>query len=112
MKRPTIVVVLLIVALVVSNGWWAYNAVDAGITATYHDHAFQEHRQALTELLAVAPVAASLSASRESVLASAQAAAKHGTEFEKEGFVWVGELGYRFSDEGRLLEVRTEWSPF
>lgn len=111
MKRSTAVLLLLVALLIASNTWWAYNAIDAGVTAMYRDQVLEEQRQALIELLAVAPEAASAGATRESVLAVARAAADRTTDLEKEGFVWVGKLGYRFSEEGRLLEVRTAWSP-
>jgi hypothetical protein len=110
--RSAVALTLLAVALVASNGWWAWTALDAGVTAAYHEQAFAEHHQALAELLAVVPVASDPAATRESVLAAARTAARRGVEFEKDGFAWVGQLGYRFDARGRLREVRTSWSPF
>jgi hypothetical protein len=112
MKRSTIAIWALSLALVVSNLWWLYAAFDAAVTTMYLEQTFDEHRQALTELLVVAPVAADPAATPESVLGAARATARDGVSFEKEGFVWVGQLGYRFDDAGRLVEVRTSWSPF
>jgi hypothetical protein len=111
-RRSTIAIWILSLALVVSNLWWLYAALDAAVTAMYLEQTFDEHRQALTELLAVVPVAADPAATRESVLGAAHAAATHDVSFEKEGFFWIGQLGYRFDDAGRLVEVRTSWSPF
>jgi hypothetical protein len=112
MKRSTLAVVLLSVALLASNLWWAYVMVDAGVSASYRHDDLDRHHAALGEAIAIAPVAARASATREEVLAAARAAAKGDQGFEKEGLVWVGELGYRFDADGRLIEVRTNWSPF
>jgi hypothetical protein len=112
MRRSTIVICLLILGLVVSNLWWFGLLLDAGITATYRDDSFDRHHRALGELLAVVPAAVDPAATRESVLGVAREAAGDETLFDKEGFVWVGQLGYRFDDDGRLVEVQTAWSPF
>jgi len=112
LKRSTIVIWVLSLALVVSNLWWFGLLLDAGITATYRDDSFDRHHRALAELLAVVPAAADPAATRESVLSAARDAAGDDDPFEKEGFVWVGQLGYRFDDDGRLVEVQTAWSPF
>src|SRR5688500_8731907 len=111
-RRSTVAIILLAVALVASNMWWAYAAVDSAVTSTYSEQALQEHREALAELIAVVPAVCDPSATRESILAAARSSAKDSQEFEKEGFVWVGRLGYRFGEDGRLREVRTSWSPF
>jgi hypothetical protein len=35
MNKTKIIIIALIVAIVASNGWWAYRLLDAGITLTY-----------------------------------------------------------------------------
>jgi hypothetical protein len=112
MKVSTVTIIVLAVALIASNLWWAYAAVDSGVTATYREQAFQEHRKALAELIAVVPAISDPAATRESVLAAARSSVTESEELEKDGFVWVGHLGYRFGEDGRLREVRTSWSPF
>lgn len=111
-RAATIAIVVLCLALVVSNLWWLYVVFDAGVSDTYLRVSFDEHHQALAELLAVVPAATDPAATRESVLSAARDAAGDDDPFEKEGFVWVGQLGYRFDDDGRLVEVQTAWSPF
>ena len=112
MRPSTITIWVLVLALVISNLWWFGLLLDAGITATYRDDSFDRHHQALAELLAVVPAATDPEATRESVLKVARDASGNRESFEKEGFVWVGRLGYRFNDEGRLVEVQSAWSPF
>lgn len=112
MKRSTIVIWALSLALVGSNLWWLYAAFDTAVTLSYLRQTYGEHRKALAELLAVVPAATDPAATRESVVAAAHAAAGKDSSFEKEGFVWIGQLGYRFDDAGRLVEVQTNWSPF
>jgi len=107
MKRSTIAICVLILALVVSNLWSFGLLLDAGITATYGDDSLDRHHRALAELLAVVPAVADPAATRESVLGVARDAAGDEDSFEKEGLVWIGQLGYRFDDDGRLVEVQT-----
>lgn len=108
-KRSTIAIWALSLALVGSNLWWLYVAFDTAVTTSYREQTFDEHREALAELLAVAPAAADPAATPGSVLDAARAAAGEGVSFEKEGFVWIGKLGYRFDAAGRLVEVQTSW---
>lgn len=35
MKKSTLIIVLLSLALIGSNGWWAYRLLDAGVSYTY-----------------------------------------------------------------------------
>jgi hypothetical protein len=111
MRRTTLAIVLLSVSLVASSLWWLYGVIDSGITASYLRENLDRHHLALGQALAVAPVAARVSATREEVLQAARAASADDQGFVKEGFVWVGELGYRFDESGRLVELRTNWSP-
>ena len=111
-SKSNAVVAALVLALVATNLFWLYSAVDSGITLTYLEQSLEEHHQALAALLAVAPIAADPEATPESVLAVALEAGEYRFTFEKEGFIWVGELGYRFDEMGRLEEVQTSWSPF
>jgi len=112
MKRPTIAIVLLGLAFVASNLWWCFAVIDSGITASYRQEDLDRHHKALRQALAVAPIAARSSATPEQVLGAARAAAGGDSGFEKDGFVWIGELGYRFDGDGRLVELQTNWSPF
>lgn len=112
MKRSTVAIVLLSVALVGSNIWWAYGALDAGITYTYQQDSLQKSQEALKQALAVIKASAQ-GAKKGAVLAAAISNAEGATEpFEKGGYIWVGSIGLRFSQGGHLQEVVPSWSPF
>ncbi len=112
MKKSTLAILLLVIALLVSNGWWAYQLLDSGVSYTYLEQNFNDHREALTTAMAVLPVAAQSVSTPEAVIAAAVAAANGEEPFEKEGFIWVGGLGLQFGPEGRLAAVSPAWSPF
>ena len=112
MKRPSVGVLVLILALVISNGWWFLNALDAAHAAFDRDRYLQDHHEALKQTLAILPVVAGPHPSRLAILDSARRAANDPDSFEKDGFIWVGSLGLRFDQEDRLREVVPIWSPF
>lgn len=105
MKRSTIVISLLAVALAASNAWWAYQFLDAGVSYTYQGASLEESQQALSQTLGIIEVTRSGDASRDQVVAAANKAWSSGEPFEKDGYLWVGRLGLRFSDNGQLVEV-------
>lgn len=109
--RSTIAIGSLSIALVGSNLWWAYGALDAGITYTYQQDSLEKNQEALKQALAVIKASAK-GGSKEAVLAVAASNAGGASEpFEKEGYVWVGSIGLRFSESGQLQEAMTSWSP-
>ncbi len=111
-KAATVAIAVLVAALVATNAWWAYQVLDAGVTATYREASFQDHRQALVNCLAVLPVAARSESTPADVISAGQAATGASLTFEKEGFVWVGGLGFKFGAGGRLVAVKPGWEPF
>ncbi|HEU5322112.1 MAG TPA: hypothetical protein VFX28_15015 [Methylomirabilota bacterium] len=111
MSRPKAAIVVLVLALAGSNLWWLYALVDAGVTRTYMEAAFEEHRQALDQTLALLPVVARKSVSRADVISAARLPGLEIAPFEKDGFVWVGRIGLKFDETGRLVEASRAWSP-
>jgi hypothetical protein len=112
MRKSTVAIGVLAASLIGSNAWWAYHALDSGVTLMYADASLQEHHEALAQALAILPVAASPDADPNQVLMAAQRAARYPDSFEKDGFTWVGRLGLRFNESGRLIEAVPSWSPF
>jgi hypothetical protein len=88
MSSAKIAIISLVVALVASNGWWAYHALDHGITVTYMGEALEDNKTALSQTLSILPVVARGDASREVVLAAAKVPGDESDVFEKDGFVW------------------------
>jgi len=111
-RRKTVIIVLLVAAVVVTNVFWLYVVLDASVTATYLEDNFRTHRKALMTALAILPVAARPESTRADVVSTARAVHGDIEPFEKEGFVWVGRLGLRFDEDGRLVEAVPSWSPF
>ena len=105
-------VIALVLVLVASNAWWAYNTLDCGIATTYREHAFDDHRKALIQSLAVLPVAARVDSTPEEVVEAARSAIDSAEPFEKDGFMWVGRVGFRFSPSRRVVEAAPAWDPF
>ncbi len=88
-----------------SNAWWAFRSLDAGITSTYQRTSLEASQQALAQALAVIKAVAGPNPSRAEVIAAAQAAWPAIEPFEKDGYLWVGRLGLRFNEAGGLVEA-------
>jgi hypothetical protein len=112
MRRHVVIIWILLVALVVSNGWWLIWLVDAGISATHREVTLETYRKAATALVALAPVAARADATPEQVVEAAKRAAHDHMTFEKDGAIWVAGLGLKFGTTGRLVEVVPGSHPF
>lgn len=112
MSRTRVLILALVLTLLASNAWWAYHAVDSAVTASHRYTTLREHREALAQALAVLPVASRPGATRTQILDAARGAAPSLEPFEKDGLTWIGQLGFRFPDDGTLLDVRPAWEPF
>lgn len=105
MKKSTVTIFLLIVALIASNAWWADHAIDLGVSYTYQGVSLEENQQGLSQALAIINAMAVKGASRAEVVAAAQMARPSSEPFEKEGYLWVGRLGLHFNETGQLVEA-------
>jgi hypothetical protein len=105
MKKSTIIIIVLSTALIGSNAWWAYKMLDFGVSYTYQGVSLEESSQALSQSLAIIKAAATPDANRDSIIKAARKAWPGSEPFEKEGYLWVGRLGLRFNEQGRLIEA-------
>lgn len=105
MRRTTIAISLLTAALLMSNAWWAYRHVDIAVTRAYQSAAMEESQQALAQALAVIHASALPHPSKASVVQAAHAAWPAGEPFERDGYLWVGRLGLRFDEAGKVIEA-------
>jgi hypothetical protein len=96
----------------VSNIWWIYQSIDSSVTASYREDSCQDNHEALAQALAILPVAARTDSTRKHVLDAAKKAANSSDSFEKDGYIWVGKLGFKFDSNDRLIAVSPVWSPF
>ena len=111
MSWTKLAIALLVVALVGSNAWWAYRALDAGVTQTYLGVSLDDNKQALAQTLKLLPVVARAGVSRAHIVAGASLPGDHDEPFEKDGFVWVGKIGLKFNEQGQLVEAARAWGP-
>lgn len=110
MKKPTIAILALSATLVGTNAWWVYRAVDSGTTLTYQSVALREHTEALAQSLAILNNSGQGPLDRSTAMSVMKAAGVDTSEsFEKDGYLWVGQLGIRFSATGRLERIRLNW---
>jgi hypothetical protein len=105
--RFKLVIGVLVGLLIATNTWWAYQVLDGGITLTYLRASYDTSTTQLATARAIIDAQAQDGASRESIIRAAQAASKDTEPYEKNGAVWVGQLGLRFSSDGRLTKVVT-----
>jgi hypothetical protein len=105
MRKTTVTISLLAVALFATNAWWAYRLLDAGVSYTYQGASLEENQQALSQALAIIKVLGANNASRDRIVQAAQNAWPSTEPFEKDGYLWVGRLGLRFNETGHLVEA-------
>ena len=110
LSKIRLIIVLLTVALIASNVWWAYRLLDAGVTYNYMEVALEDNKQSLRQALALLPVVARPGVTRAEILEAAHLPEDSFAPFEKEGFVWVGKIGLKFNEQGQLVEASRAWS--
>jgi hypothetical protein len=104
--KSRIPIISLSVLLVGSNIFWAYSSLDFGLSYTYLEMSYDDARRTALQALALLPEAARPGVTREVLVAVASRIQPNSEPFEKEGFVWVGNIGLRFDSAGRLLEAQ------
>lgn len=105
MKRTTLAIGALALALVGTNIAWGYLVIDKSITKSYTSQAFDETNAALNQALMLLPLTAKKGSTRSELIAAVQATEPKGSSFEKDGFVWVGRLGLKFDAQDRLVQA-------
>lgn len=105
MPHPRPLLLALTAALIGSNAWWAYHAVDAGITRTYADISATETRQALAQTQALVRTMAKGSYTKQTLIDAARQPVPEIEPFEKDGFIWIGQIGLKFDAAGTFLQL-------
>jgi hypothetical protein len=106
MKKTTAIISALAFALLASNAYWTYRFIDQGVTLAYQDREYDEAQQALLQARAIIKVQATRNAGRAEIIQAAQKAWSAGEPFEKDGYLWVGRVGLKFDDAGRLVDLQ------
>lgn len=108
MHKAKLTIGLLTIALISTNAFWVYKAIDVSITNAYHQASYDDCKKALHQALAIMPIVARPDSTQEQVIDAAQrAAGERDSAFYKDGFTWVGNLGLRFGKTGRLESIST-----
>ena len=107
MKKTTVAIGLLTVLLIGSNMWWAFKVLDGGVTHTYLRASHDSATELVGQLRAVLGALTKGTSSQSDVLAAVQSATPGAQPHEKLGYTWVGQLGLKFNEQGRLSHVVT-----
>lgn len=105
MRKYRIATATLLALLLLSNAWWAYRLVDAAISQTYLRASFDTASEQLTQSLALLQVVAKPGATRTAIIAAARLPTDTIAPFEKDGYVWVGQLGLQFNEQGQFVKA-------
>jgi hypothetical protein len=102
------IAIILGILLVLSNGWWFYQLLDRGITQSYRDQQIYELEETRKQLMKMMP---SISADlpKEKIVEIASQYSKT-EKFEKDGCLWAGWIGLKFSQSGELVSVSPSWN--
>lgn len=103
-----IALIILTFLLLVSNAFWIYQTIDAGVTITYRTQQLYQLEETRKQLMAVMPEIAD-GMPREEVVAAAEQYTDQ-TSYEKDGCTWVGWLGLKFDQSGNLQSVSPSWN--
>lgn len=98
----------LIAVLVVVSAYSMYAAIDTAITLSYRDQQASELEAVRKQLMSVLPVLSRDRSKAEIITALEQASGEKA--WEKDGCLWVGMVGVKFSVEEKLLHVSPTWS--
>jgi hypothetical protein len=95
---------VLFALLLGTNGYWLYRLTDLGVSLSYAAQEASENQEALDQSFAVVRALAK-GADRPAIVQAARGASRGAEPFEKEGVVWVGQIGLKFGPNDQLLEV-------
>jgi hypothetical protein len=102
------IAITLGILLVLSNGWWFYQLLDQGVSQSYRDQKIYELEETRKQLMSMLPhIAADLPKEKIVEIASGYSKTE---EFEKDGCVWAGWIGLKFSPSGKLVSVSPAWN--
>jgi len=104
------VIVILILLLVGSNGWWMYRALDQASINKYTEMSLDYRLASLQAALrAIPPLSAELP--RGEIITRVAIALNEPQPFEKDSVMVIAPLTFRFDARGKLHEVGTIYGP-
>ncbi len=107
MKTTTLTIGALTIGLIASNVWWAAKVLDGGISYTYLKASSDTATEQLNQTMAVLNALTKQNASRQEIVVAARSPVPGAIEYEKQGYLWVGQIGMKFNESGHLIKVVT-----
>lgn len=111
-RESTVVIISLSAALILSNAFWLHRILDVGVSFTYTEDSLRHARSTAVQALGLLPEVSRPGASRASIVAAALRSRPGVETFEKDGFLWIDDIGLKFDSDGRLVEARPAVDPF
>jgi hypothetical protein len=99
---------ILAILLIASNGYWLYQKIDAGVTLSYRNQELHDNLETEKQILSALPELAK-GKSRTEIIEILKANTDR-EPYEKNGCVWVGWVGLKFSDKDELLSISRVWN--
>lgn len=96
------------ILLLLTNVWWLYGAIDSGVTQKYEDQEIYELRNSNKQ--AVGMLREALIGRKKGDVKSIAEKFSDLKSYEKEGCLWVGWYGFKFSESDELVGIETNES--
>ena len=98
-----ITIIILCLLLVASNIFWLYSAIDSGVTRAYMGQQIYEADNSSDQ--AVGMLKKLLTGKTKSEVQALAQEFSDIESFEKEGCLWIGWYGFKFSDTDTLIDI-------
>jgi hypothetical protein len=98
-----VIITILAFLLIGSNVFWLYHSIDSSVTASYRNGEFYELRSA--EAQAVRMLEKVLNGKAKAEIQTLATPFTDLEPFEKDGCLWVGWYGFKFTSENKLSGI-------
>ncbi|WP_347900692.1 hypothetical protein [Pseudomonas purpurea] len=102
------IIAALVALLVISNLFWLYVVVDTAVTRSYADQEMDVLKKANAQ--AVGMLKTVLEGKTKSQVELAAMKFSELEPYEKEGCLWIGWYGFKFSETGLFMNLETDES--
>lgn len=105
MRISLILISVLILLLVLTNVLWMRNALKSQDDLIYQIYLTDKYKAAFEQAFTLLPIVASKGDSRSAIVSTTKKIIKVTDQQETNGYTWIGFLGFKFNDEGRVVAV-------
>jgi hypothetical protein len=100
-----VAIVILSLLLVGTNIFWLYATIDSAVTSSYMDQEIYELTGSNTQAVGMLKIA--LAGKTKDEVRSMAVKFTDLEPYEKEGCLWVGWYGFKFSESGNFADIET-----